>query len=167
MTNACLIDEERLFPPTWGVKSLLSESKWKAGTQQSSPGTFGEDTLIANESTRGIDERSGWLIPPPGSTVIHQIHQVLSVRAFALCYAESENKPLALAINHRSDLLILFENDNIVESEGAEFGRLFIWFMYSFRRDSLALFGDTKSQSLEKQSACQAISAKASQFAAH
>lgn len=30
--------------------------------------------------------------------------------------------------------------------------------MYSFQRDGLALFGDTKSQSLEKQSACQVIS---------
>lgn len=30
--------------------------------------------------------------------------------------------------------------------------------MYSFQGDSLALFGDTKSQSLGKQSACQAVS---------
>ncbi len=43
-------------------------------------------------------------------------------------------------------------------SRRAEFGSLFVWFVYSFQRDGLALFGDTQSQSLEKHSACQAIS---------
>lgn len=69
-TEARLIDEERSFPQSWGVKSLLSESKWEAVAQRISPERLGRTCwLLVNRLGVLMTFR---LTTSLGSTVIHQ-----------------------------------------------------------------------------------------------
>lgn len=69
-----------LQPEEWKVYFLRANEK-QAHSREAHTHIW-EDTLIASEQTWGIDEVQGDQFP--SYTVIHLIHQVLSVHAFAL-----------------------------------------------------------------------------------
>lgn len=115
MTNASLIDEKWPFPPTRGVKSLLSSGKWEAGAQRS--GALGRKRrLLMNRS-------SGWLITRLRGNSWKPIRCYLirgGRRALSLSYCHATNKRSSSKIAHHLTSVILFGEENIVESCGAQ-----------------------------------------------
>lgn len=171
MTNASLIDEKWPFPPTRRVKSLLSSGKWEAGTQQR--------RALGRKRRLLMNRSSGWLITPLRGNSWKPIRCYLihgRRRALSQSYFHATNKRLSSKIAHHLTSVILFGEDNIVESCRAQgelgcaaFGFVCLIHVLISERSSRFLWRHkvSKLRKAERLPNGIATSGVASQFVAH